>query len=455
MNSSIWQDFLTIISQEINSRVVETWFKVLSFKEWDSASGTVYLVAPNLFIKDWVIKHYMQTLQTHLGRLLHVEKPTIQFVQSTQDSIKPEVPNNIVTLLPARASEKTNSIRINTNTQQLNPSYNFENFIVGPSNSLAFAAARAIIDKLGTLYNPLFIYGGSGLGKTHLLHAIAQQAQLHNPKLTILYQSADRFVQEFIDAIRFDRVHKFQAKYKYIDLLLVDDLQFIANKEQTQEAFFHIFNSLYESHKQIVFSSDAFPQNMNGIAQRLRSRIAGGLITDIHEPSIETKIAILKIKAKLHLELINDQVLEYIANQKISNIRELEGALIRVIAFATLSKEPITVELAQRVIVRVIVPVTSRTIDFNKIVNVVSKYFSYSINDLRSKSRNKELVQVRQIAMFMMKKCTDKSLRDIGEFLGGRDHSTVLHGVEKINKNLTHKVELANKLFTIEQEILR
>ena len=459
---TIWNEFLTIIREEAGSRVVETWFKAIVLERWDAIEGVVYLVAPNSFVRNWVKKHYLSMMQLHLGRLLHAEKPRIEFlaqkvkagssssgssgvknIQVMPASVLPET-----AILPSRALVKIEHKKIGN----INSGYSFDNFIVGPSNSLAYAAAHAVTEQPGVRYNPLFIYGKSGLGKTHLMHAIGNAIRCRYKNAAVLYQTADRFVSEFINAIRFNKVHKFQSKYHSIDVLLVDDMQFIAHKEHTQEAFFHIFNALYESHKQIVFSSDTFPQDLKGIADRLRSRLACGLITDIHEPSLETKIAILKKKASLSDGHIDDEVALFIAEQRFGNIRELEGALIRVIAFAALTKQTICIELAKKVLIR---PQNQnrQNVDFEKIIKAVGKVYSYRHSDLCSKLRNKELSEVRHITMFLMKKLTDKSLRDIGGFLGGRDHSTVMHGLQKIEWQLKTNKELAEQIKKLEIEI--
>jgi len=271
--------------------------------------------------------------------------------------------------------------------------------------------------------------------------------------MSVLYQTADRFVNEFINAIRFNKIHKFQKKYKTVDVLLVDDIQFISNKEQTQEAFFHIFNSLYDSHKQIVFSSDTFPQNIGGIAERLRSRLACGLVTDIHVPTLETKIAILIKKADLNNEILSDEVANFIALHVVSNVRELEGALIRVIAFAHLTKQSITLELAKKVLIRSN-QCKKRTISFERIAKCVEKHYPHNLFHLRSKGRSKNLVLARQINMFFMKKLTDKSLRTIGGFFGGRDHTTVKYAIDKIQRWLKEHPDFREQLKRIEQKII-
>lgn len=458
MVQGIWDQFLQIIKEEAGSRVVETWFKAVSLSQWDSASSTVHLQAPNPFVRDWLKSNYLSLIQLHLGRLLNVSGVRVIFADSADT---PEQVTETFTVIPAKvlpATQKKKHELVATFTSKkrtiLNSNYIFNSFIVGPSNELSYAAAQAVADKPGKLYNPLFIYGESGLGKTHLLHAIGNEIKKQYPKASILYQTAARFVNEFIHSIRFDKVHKFQAKYKHIDVLLVDDIQFISNKEQTQEAFFHIFNSLYESHKQIVFSSDTFPQDITGLAERLRSRLASGLVTDMRMPTLETKIAIIKKKADLHEAHVPDEVAHFVASRVTANIRELEGSLIRVMAFASLTKQEVTLPLAQKVLLRG-QESKKHAVDFERIIKCVEKHYAYSLGQLQSKSRSKELSLVRQLTMFLMKKLTDKSLRDIGIFLGGRDHSTVMHALNKVNLYKNKYPEFLTKLENIEREIVR
>jgi chromosomal replication initiator protein len=454
----IWEEFLNIIKEEAGSRVVETWFRAVSLHQWDPFNKTVYLQAPNSFVKDWIKSNYTDMIQQHLKRLLHADSLKIIFldIRSQQTEQEKETSKIITTaIVPATLDgAKHHALTQATHkksTGYINSSFIFETFVVGPSNSLAYAAAQAVTEKPGFVYNPLFIYGESGLGKTHLLHAIGNQIKKNNQQASVLYQTADRFVNEFINAIRFDKVHKFQAKYQHIDVLLIDDIQFISNKEQTQEAFFHIFNTLYEASKQIVFSSDTYPQDMHGIAERLRSRLASGLIADIHVPSLETKIAILKRKAEHSNEVLHDDVALFIASRAVTNIRELEGCLIRVLAFASLTKQPVTLDLAKRVLMRGTEQViNNQGIDLDRIMKAVGNHFQYSLHDLKSKSRSKDLSFVRQVAMFLMKRMTDKSLRDIGAYLGGRDHSTVVHAIEKVEEHLQQFPEFEHELKRIE-----
>lgn len=457
MVSGIWEEFLKIAREEVGSRVVETWFKAISLQRWDMLSKEVHLKAPNGFVRDWIYKHYLAILQVHLGRLLRIDMPKILFVDHiAEEKISGHnVSSTVPVVIPASVVQQKN-ILIRPAQKifgYMNKNYSFSTFVVGPHNSLAYAAAQAVTEKPDKLYNPLFIYGGSGLGKTHLLHAIGNEIQEVNKHIAVVYQTADRFVNEFIHAIRFDKIHKFQLKYQNIDLLLIDDVQFISNKEQTQEAFFHIFNALYDAHKQIVFSSDTYPQNMKGIAERLRSRFSWGLVADIYMPSLETKVAILKKKVALNNENIDDDVAYFIATHTVSNIRELEGALIRVLACASLNKQPVTLELAKRVLTQT-TQYATRTIDFQHIMTKVCRFYPCTVEDLQSKSRNKDVVIARHVAMFLMKSLTDKSLRDIGDFFGGRDHSTVMHALEKVEEQIKRQPELQQKLRRLEEEIM-
>ena len=334
MVTGIWEEFLLIARQETSNSVVETWFKAVSLHHWDAEQHIVYLQVPNAFVRDWLKTNYNGLIALHIGRLLNVTDLRVVFIDGKDSGAASQlcVPRVIEStgVVPAKRFVNTAIAQPSLGYERscVNKSYSFSSFIVGPSNSLAYAAAHAVTEKPGTLYNPLFIYGGSGLGKTHLLHSIGNGIKEKHKKTVVLYQTTDRFVTEFINAIRFDHIHKFQAKYKEVDVLLIDDVQFISNKEQTQEAFFHIFNALYEEHKQIVFSSDMFPQNIVGIAERLRSRLSWGLVADIYVPTLETKIAILKKKAECSNEKIGDDVLCFIASSVISNVRDLEGCLL-------------------------------------------------------------------------------------------------------------------------------
>lgn len=458
MITGIWEQFLTIVNQEYGSRVVETWFKAVTLTKWDALERVVYLEAPNVFVKEWIQRNYGLLMQTQLGRLLNVEKPTIIFADHTKQS-EPQTSSSSSSLpvmqpATALAKESLEPALFERAPGRINQVYSFDTFIVGPSNSLAYAAAHAVTEQPGHVYNPLFIYGGCGLGKTHLMHSIGNSLRSKNKSCVVLYQDTNRFVNEFINAIRFNKMHQFHAKYKNVDALLIDDVQFISNKEQTQEALFHIFNLLYESHKQIVFSSDTEPHNIQGLAERLRSRLAWGLVADIQQPSLETKVAIIKKKADLSNTIIDDEVAHFIASGTVANIRELEGSLIRVLAFASLTKQAVSLELAKRVLMRTPTQQQAKH-DFHAVIKCVQTYYSYSLQDLQSKSRNKDVAFARQVAMYLMKRITNKSLRDIGEYLGGRDHSTVMHAINKVEQYAEQRVDFRDHLKRMEQEIAR
>ena len=460
MLHDIWNQFLAIAKEEAGSRVVETWLKAVRIAGWDADQKILTLEAPNKFIKEWIQAKYTNLFQTHLGRLLYTDDFKLIFTYVSESLVSVLVKDAIT---PAYATSKIipgrikNALACKTvkNYGRLNPHYTFDTFIVGPHNSFAVAAARAISESPGTQYNPFLIYGNSGLGKTHLLHAIGNEIQKRDSKAVVFYQTTDRFVNEFISAIRFNKIHLFQQRYRMIDVLLIDDIQFISNKEQTQEAFFHIFNALYDGRKQIIFSSDMFPRNIQGVEERLRSRLEWGLVADIQKPALETQIAILKKKAVLYDEILSDEVAACIAQECSSNVRELEGALVRVIAFASLTKQSLSLELVKKVLMQETdsSKKIETVIDFQAITMVVCKKYSYSLADLRSNSRAKNLSCARQVAMYLMKKLTNKSLREIGVFLGRKDHSTVIHAFDKISESLDKDQNLREMVAGIETEI--
>lgn len=458
---TMWTDFLAIAREEMGSRAVDTWLVAMHLARWDLATKTAYLHTPNSFVKDWVKNKYSDFLERHLARLLGEERIKILFVD---DAVLPaygvgisEPLSQPLVIVPAvRALTRQQRKRKDSDVVMLHEEYRFDNFVVGPHNSLAYAAAHAVSEKLGTLYNPLFLYGKSGLGKTHLLHAIGNSVRESARPCRILYQSANRFVTEFIKAIRFDTVYQFEAQYKSIDLLLVDDVQSLSNKEQTQEAFFHIFNVLHQARKQIVFTSDSLPSDIAGLADRVRSRLESGLVADISEPTLETKIAIVKKKSEQQGVVMHDDVAEYIASIGTSNVRDLEGALIRVFAVASLTKQAITVELARQALARhgEQKPVPQE-LDPVMVGRQVAGYYKISFDELRSQSRVKELTMARHVAMFLMKRLTNCSLRDISKCLARRDHSTVKHAVDKMERMVHDDQELLRSVKEIERQLLR
>lgn len=457
----IWHDFLKIAETELGIRAVETWIKAVSFYRYDMAMQKVYLKAPNTFVKDWVHTHYYNLFEVHLKKLLNIPAISIHFFvgDETAESVvldeKKEIPLVPVQKKVRSAQQYAPAKKIDAYQMlsRLNSNYTFDSFVVGPSNSFAYAASRAVVDKLGKLYNPLLLYGGSGLGKTHLLHSIGNNVLAHNPQAVVLYQTTDRFINEFINAIRFNQMQTFNAKYKQIDVLLIDDIQFMANKDQTQEAFFHIFNSLYDAHKQIVFSSDMLPRDLGGLVDRLRSRLEWGLVADLQVPRLETKIAILKRKAFAQNEILSDEAANLIAQRVISNVRELEGSLIRVLAFASLTNQAVTVDLISKVLGHD-QPSHAVIIEFDAVTKVIQKHFFYGLTELRSKNRTKDISLARQITMYLMKQVTNKSLREIGEFLNRKDHTTIAHAIQRIDDLRKIDVDLDTRLLNLEKELI-
>jgi chromosomal replication initiator protein len=335
---------------------------------------------------------------------------------------------------------------------RLNARYTFSTFIVGSGNQLAHAASLAVAEAPGHAYNPLFLYGGVGLGKTHLLHAIGHTA-LENG-MTVLYVSSETFTNEMINAIRYRTNEEFRAKYRSADVLLVDDIQFIAGKDSTEEEFFHTFNSLYESNKQIVMCSDRPPKAIVSLEERLRSRFEWGLIADIQPPDLETRVAILRAKADLSQRMVPDDVIQYLASRVQSNIRELEGSLNRLLAFSQLQRMPLSIDTAKAALANLATDARQQRVSIDDVLNAVAEYYRLSLDDLRGKQRDKHIVVPRQVAMYLMRQETEASLLEIGQSLGGRDHSTVLHGCEKIGREVNENTALRKEVLAIRQQIL-
>jgi chromosomal replication initiator protein len=461
----IWDEFLKIAKEEAGSQVVETWFKAVSLRTINLNRGEVTLHMPNSFVSNWIQEHYHSLLITHLKRLLSLDAVTILFSgtgeqkEETEVAATPPVAKGL--FRPAVTTQmgstalvpKPNALTTKPQNMGLNENYVFDSFVVGPSNSLAHGAAYAVSQALGTVYNPLFIYGGTGLGKTHLLHAIGNEAKRINPDAQVRYETSDHFMHEFIRSIRFDRAHQFRERYLNIDLLLIDDIQFFSNKEQTQETFFHIFNVLHEKKKQIVLSSDTFPEEIKGLQSRLTSRMEWGLVADMQTPDLETKVAILNKKAEQHSIQLSDEVSHFIASRVHTNIRQLEGALIRVDAFSSLTGQELSLSLAKRVLLNFNEP-RPQSLELHDIAHHVAKNYGVTMADLKSRNRNKVIATARQVACFMMKKLTKQSLQVIGQFLNGRDHSTVIHAITATEEKMKDDRAFNAKIQSIEEEIM-
>ena len=338
-------------------------------------------------------------------------------------------------------------------TARLNPKYTFDSFVIGQSNRFAHAAAFAVSETPASAYNPLFIYGGSGLGKTHLLHAIGHYAKSLYPGLRVRYVNSEEFTNDFINSIRDNNGITFKQIYRNVDMLLIDDIQFLAGKDSTQEEFFHTFNALHNHQKQVVITSDLPPKQLTGFAERMRSRFEWGLITDVQPPELETRIAILSKKAQNEGLDVPDDVMEYIASHISTNIRELEGALIRVTAFASLQGQPVDMQLAEQVLKDLLLDDGAQEITASQVLQATAEYFDVTIDDLRSKSRSRTLVNARQIAMYLLRELTDMSLPRIGQELGDRDHTTVMYADRKIRNLMAERRPIFNQVTELTNRI--
>jgi chromosomal replication initiator protein len=430
---NLWEQILSRVETKVNRHSFYTWFKPTTFVSADNAAMTVRV--PNALFKDWLTKHYSGVISE---ALVEVRKGhlAVNFVAepqgeaaavplSAEEAAALEAGATAVAVAPVAPLVGTSG------SAGLNPRYTFDTFIVGSSNQFAHAACRAVAEAPSRSYNPLFIYGGVGLGKTHLMHAVGQYVLHHDRSLKLTYISAERFMNEMINAVRYDRIIDFRERYRTVDVLLVDDVQFIAGKEGTQTEFFHTFNALYDSQKQIVISSDCPPHEIPSLEERLRSRFEWGLIADIQSPDLETRVAILKKKADTEAVPLPNDVAIYIAGKIKSNIRELEGSLIRLIAYASLTGQEISLPLAQEVL-KNILNHDEKAVTIEIIQKHVADYYNLKLIDLKSRNNSKSVAMPRQIAMYLCKSLTHASLPEIGRSFGGKHHSTVIHSIRKI-----------------------
>jgi len=425
METSIWDQILARVETKVNRHSFSTWFKPTAFVADGGRSITVRV--PNPLFKDWLTKHYSVVLSE---ALVEVRRAETSLVFVAEPGAAPPVAADEPVAPPDDADEITGDGR---RPAGLNARYTFDTFIVGPSNQFAHAACRAVAEAPSRSYNPLFIYGGVGLGKTHLMHAVGQFVLEHDRTLKLTYISSERFMNEMINAVRYDRILDFRERYRTVDILLVDDIQFVSGKEGTQTEFFHTFNALYDAQKQIVLSSDRPPHEIPALEERLRSRFEWGLIADIQPPDLETKVAILKRKAEAEAVPLPDNVAIYIAGRIKSNIRELEGSLIRLIAYASLTGREISLELTQEVLKNVI-DQDEKAVTIETIQKFVSDYYQLKLFELKSKNNSKSIALPRQIAMYLCKTLTHASLPEIGRSFGGKHHSTVIHSIKKVEE---------------------
>lgn len=437
----MWEITLSFIKDRVSPQHFTTWFKPLKVVRIEG--NTVELEVPNRFFQEWICENYLDLIKEGLSKS-GIKEPNISFkISSSMEKRRVKVHHE------QHGVEQKKSKTTTPRTQiKLNPRYTFENFVVGKSNEFAHAACIAVANNPSRMYNPLFIYGGVGLGKTHLLQAIGNRILSTRTDLRVSYFSAETFMNELINSIRFERMPEFRKKFREIDVLLIDDIQFLAGKERTQEEFFHTFNALHGSHGQIVVTSDRFPKDIEGLEERLRTRFEWGLIADIHPPEMETKIAILKKKAELEGIDLPDDVAFYLAGIVESNIRELEGYLIRVTAYAFLTGRKITLDMAEEVL-KNIVKDKEQIVTIEDIQKAVSKFFNIKVSELKSRKRLKNIALPRQIAMYLSREYTNASFPEIGNKFGGKDHSTVIHACKKIGKAVENDIELKNIIESI------
>ena len=442
--ADVWEKALTCIESSIGSENVETWFQPVRLEEMNGSKATI--VVPNRFFGDWLETKYRQVIIEALQSVQSAGEGEIdvEFVVNEQASSRSASAGEKE---PSPLPSSPNRIR----RQAPNPKYTFENFVVGASNQFAHAASLAVADAPADRYNPLFICGGVGLGKTHLLHSIGNLV-MGKGYLRIAYVTTEQFTNEVINSIRHGKMEEFRRRYRNTDMLLIDDIQFLARKEQTQEEFFHTFNTLYETQKQIVLSSDRFPKEMPSMEERLTSRFEWGLTADLQQPDVETRVAILRKKSEEEGIAIGDEIVQLLAESLKNNIRELEGALIRLGAYATLTGRTISIEMAKNILPDLLGR-KRKIITMEDVQEVVARRFQMKVSELKSKRRTKTLVYPRQIAMFLSRELTDASFPEIGREFGGKDHTTIIHACRQIEKAVDKDHAIQTTINSLRDEI--
>lgn len=437
----LWQQALANLRERVGKQNFETWIKPLHFTSRNK--DEIYLEVPNKFFRDWLTEHFIAQIQEVLTELVHhhvkINLGVNRQLQATRAFEQPEKREEREREKPQRPNN-------------LIPKYTFENFVIGASNQFAHAACIAVANQPGDHYNPLFIYGGVGLGKTHLVNAIGHRAGAQRQGLKVVYLSSESFMNELIGSLRRDRMDEFKTKFRNIDILILDDVQFIAGKERTQEEFFHTFNSLYESHKQIVITSDKFPKEIPGLEDRLRNRFEWGLIADIQPPDMETRVAILQKKAETEAIDLPHDVAIFLASNIDSNVRELEGSLTRLGAFSSLTKSVITIDLAKEVLHNTLRGVRNE-ITVEGIQKTICEYFNLKVGDLKAKRRTQNIALPRQMAMYLCRKHTETSFPVIGNKFGGRDHSTVIHASRAIERRIKEDPHMQMTIEKLERNL--
>jgi len=435
-HKKLWDETLSHIELDVSKANFITWFKNTAIHKLDA--GVVYLAVPNTFVRDWLQNKYhssiLRALRSNMEAVRCVEYIIHKGPQVEAPRQDPKQPTSQMEMVELYVDREDN----------LNPKYTFDNFVVGSFNELAYAASQAVIKNPGISYNPLFIYGGTGLGKTHLIQSIGNYFKKVDRLKKIHYLSAERFTIECVDAIRNNKAHIFKEKYRKYDVLIMDDIQFLSGKEKTQEEVFHLFNTLYDNNKQIIFSSDKAPKQIQGIEERLKSRFEGGMIADISIPEYESRLAILKNKARIHNIVAPEEIIEYIASVIQNNIRELEGVLNLVVVQTQLRKRDLTITDVKQLIKNNIKP--QKSISINDVIKTIASFYNIDEKELYQKTRKKEVVKPRQVIMYILREDFNTSYPYIGQKLGGRDHTTVIHAYEKIKGDLTRDNLLSQEL---------
>jgi chromosomal replication initiator protein len=460
----LWRAALGELQLAMPKANYDTWFKETYVV---SEEDDVFCIGvPNAFAREWLDNKYRAQVRTSLQRLVG-RTVDVRFItvpggaapaagtgqRPVNSAYSGQNPASSTSSLAPAAPPSDRRGEVSPVTAILNARYTFATFVVGSNNRLAHAAALSVAERPGHSYNPLFVYGGSGLGKTHLMHAIGHAVLSRHPKKRVAYATSEKFTNEFINSIRGQKSEEFRERYRRIDVLLIDDIQFIAGKEGTQEEFFHTFNAIHEEGKQIILSSDRPPKAIPQLEDRLRSRFEWGLIADISTPDLETRIAILRAKAEAANVSVPPLVIDFLAQRIVSNIRELEGALTRIVAYATLNAVAVTTDLAQQMLQNILYNPRRQSLSPERIVETVAKYYGVPSDQLRGKARDKQIVLPRQIAMYLMREETEAPLLRIGEALGGRDHSTVLHGCEKIEREMSENDDFRRDINSLREHL--
>ncbi len=443
---SLWQAIAERLKSDMDPEIFDLWLKPVRFVSFES--GRLTLGVPNRFFNDWILGHCKDKIESNLREIADPNASLELVIFQQQHVQAQESPVQII--VPSKTQEDAPGFGI----EQFNPKYTFDTFIEGQANRFAKAAAEGISKEPGIRFNPFFLYGGVGLGKTHLMHAIGHAIRNHYPKARVLYITSEKFINEFIDSIRFERPADFRNKYRNLDCLLIDDIQFLMGKGRSEEEFFYTFNTLFDSRKQIVISSDRAPKEMGALTDRLISRFEWGVVADIQPPDLETRIAILRKKASMERLHVPDDVILFVATQVKSNIRELEGSLIRIVAFSSLTGTPLTVDTARATLRDILKHEDAqKPITIEDIQEVVAKHFNLEPRELKSKRRTDAIAWPRQIAMYLGRTLTELSTTELGNSFGGKDHTTVLHACEKVKMKLAESPFISSLVNKITQEI--